>query len=295
MNTDKQISRGMERLMCRQAGARIEGMYGISGLGSADTFNALEGLMGEVGIPGARSHVKLLRSQHDCACQRLKKALPIAARATQLMTEAGPDGLQGIFSKIGKAIKKVAKVAVKLSPSHMLISKIPALKKISPAFRVAEGTTPLIAAAVGPPPPTDPAVVAQLASDRAAKKAAKSAAAKAKADAKAAAKKAKADAKAAAALAAAGAASTPMTPTEAGAAVLQQQSGVNLNTPAGQQFAQDTVANAAYPGSTIPDASLFNSAPAAADASATGLSPVVLIGGGIAALGLLMLVMKKKR
>jgi hypothetical protein len=281
MNTDKQISRGVERLMCLDEGARLEGLYGLAGMGDVDNFGELEGAMVGAGVPGAVKHVKLLRAQHQCACDKLRRALPIAARAMQLVDAAGDAGLSGVFSKIGKALKKVGKVAVKLSPSHALIKKIPALKKISPAFRVAEGNTPLIQAAVGPPPPTDPAVRAQLAADKEARRAAKRAA-----------KQAKKDAKAAAALAAS---ATPgMTPAQAGAAVLQDQSGVNLG-PAGQQFAQDTVANAAFPGSALPSDAMFNAQPSDAAAAAPGgLSPAVMIAGAAAALGLLYFATRKR-
>lgn len=277
MNADKQLSRGVERLMCLDEGARLEGLYGLAGMGDVDSFGDLEDALIEAGVAGAAKHVKLLRTQAACACDKLRGALPIAARAAQLLDEAGDAGVAGVFSKIAKAVKKVGKVAVKLSPSHYVVSKIKPLKKISPAFRVASGNTPAIQAAIGPPPPTDPAVRAQLAADKAARKAAKKAA-----------KQAKKDAKAAAALAAS---ATPgMTPAQAGAAVLQDQSGVNLG-PAGQQFAQDTVANAAFPGSTVPTDSMTD---APATDTGGGLSPTVMIAGAAAALGLLFLLKRKR-
>lgn len=298
MKIDRQISRGMERVICHREGSRIEGLFGLSGLSGVDNFAELGSLLSEAGFSGADGHVRKLRAEHGCACERIKAALPVAARATQLMEENGGD-LAGIFSKIGKAIKKVAKVAVKLSPSHQIIKKIKPLAKFSPALRVAEGRTPLIAMATAKPVTLDAEVAAQVAADKAAakeaKRQAKLAKKQAKADAKAAKKKAKADAAAAAALAQANVQpGTP--PAAAGAQVLANQSGVDLSSPTGQQFAMQAAANAAYPGSAVPDASMFSQpqADAAAD-SGGGISPVVLIGGGVAALGLLMFAMKKRR
>lgn len=293
MHVNTQIRRGVERCIASNEAARLEGMYGIAGLSAVDNFESLEGLMEETGLAGARDHVKLLRRRCDVVSDNMIRAVPVTRRAMELMVEHDGD-LAGIFSKVGKALKKVAKKAVKLSPSHAVIKKIKPLKKLSPAFRVAEGKTPLIAAAEGPPKPTDPAVRAEAARLKAEKKAAAKAA-------KAAKKQAKKDAKAAAALARAQVQSgTPA--VEAGAQVLANQSGTNFTSEQAAELARQVAANIAQPGSTVPTASMFSpDAPqpdSAASAAEGGglLSNPWVVGGGIAAvLGIGYLVTRKRR
>lgn len=300
MHVNTQIRRGVERCIASNEAARLEGMYGVAGLSAVDNFDSLEGLMEETGFAGARDHVKLLRRRCDVVSDNMIRAVPVAKRAMELMEEHDGD-LAGIFSKIGKAVKKVAKVAVKLSPSHAIIKKIKPLKKLSPAFRVAEGKTPLIAAAEGPPKPTDPAVLEEAARIKAEQKAAK---AKAKADKKAAklaAKQAKKDAKAAAALARAQV--QPGTPAvEAGAQVLANQSGTNFTSEQAAELARQVAANIAQPGSTMPTASMFSpdapqpdSAAPAGEGGGLLSNPWVLGGGLLAVAGIGYLAMRKRR
>lgn len=123
MHINTQIARGMERLIARREGARLEGLFGLAGLATVETFGALADVLDESGFVGTAQHVRDLRREHAAKCARIRKALPVAMNARRLMIETGGD-LSGIFSKVGKALKKVAKVAVKLSPSHQLIKKI---------------------------------------------------------------------------------------------------------------------------------------------------------------------------
>lgn len=137
MHINTQISRGMERLIARREGARLEGLFGLSGLGTVETFGALADVLDESGFVGTAQHVRDLKREHACKCARIKKALPVAVAAKNLMEETGGD-LSGIFSKIKKAVKKVAKVAVKLSPSHQLLKKVaPKAALLSPSQMLA--------------------------------------------------------------------------------------------------------------------------------------------------------------
>lgn len=316
MHINTQIDRGLEKVLATNEAARLSGMYGLAGFENVETFNGLEGFMQDNGVPGAADQCKLIRRRHGVLAQRMKDAVPVAKRAMELMDENNGD-LSGIFSKVGKALKKgvksvakvagkaakkIAKVAVK-SPIHKLIAKTP-LKKISATHKIAEGKSALTEAMIGPAPVKDPTVKAEMARIKAEKKAAKAAAAAQKKADKAAAKQAKKDAKAAAALARAGVKSG--TPTvEAGAQVLANQTGVNLATPAAQDFAQQVASNIAQPGSTLPTASMFSpqaatgsEAPAAAEGGTGpfGLPMPVVIGAGVLlGGGLLYAVSRKKR
>jgi len=293
MHVNTQIRRGLERCIASNEAARLEGLYGMSGLSAVDNFNALEGLLEESGFSGAKGHVKLLRRRCDVVSDRMVKAVPVAKLAMQLMAE-NDSNLSGIFSKIGSALKKVVKVATKLSPSALVAKKLK-IDKFSPSL--------LLANRVSSSPKTPPATAEQItakAQAKADKKAAAAAAKLAKADAKAAAKKAKADAKAAAALARAGVQSGTA-PVDAGAAVLANQAGVNLTTEQAAALAQQVAANIAQPGSTLPSASMFapsdSGAPADAAAPASGpfgLSTPVLIGGAALLAGGLYLATRKK-
>jgi len=254
MDINTQISRGMEKLLCRSEGVRLGGMHGLSGMGCAETFSGLAGLLEDAGFEGIDDHVKKMRRAHSVMCNRIRAALPVAVDAMRVQ-EMG--GLGSILSKISKKLKK-------LSPSHAL------LKKVLPKIAKHEGVKLK---------PVDPA-----------KAAAKAAAKQAKKDAKA----AKKAAKAAAALAAANAQNLP--PAAAGAAVLANESGVNLATPEAQQFAQETVANAASPGSAMPSASMSDAPPpdAADDGTIFGIPTPWAIGGGLALTGLAIYALRRK-
>lgn len=271
MDINTQINRGMEHLLCRREGARLEGMHGLSGMGCADTFNDLSGLLDESGFVGVNAHVAKLRRRHSLMCDRVRKALPVAVDARRLMEETGGD-LSGFFSKIGNALKKVAKVAIKLSPSQQLIKKIaPKAALLSPSATLFNALTATKA---------KPKTQAQV-----------DAAAAAKA-AKAAAKQAKKDAKAAAALARANAKN--LSPDAAGAAVLANESGV-LATPDAQQFAQQLVSSAGG-GGVIPDASMTDPgvADAASDGTILGIPTPWAIGGGLALVGIAAYAMRRR-
>lgn len=259
MNINTQVSRGMEKLLCRREGARLEGLHGLSGMGCAENFAGLAGLLDEAGFEGVDDHVRKLKRVHGVMCERIKRALPIAVDAMRVQ-EMG--GLGSILSKISKKLKK-------LSPSHAL------LKKALPSIAKHAGVKTA---------PKDPAAAA-------AKKAAKAAAKQAKKDAKAA-------KRAAAALAAANAQN--LSPAAAGAAVLANQSGVNLATPDAQQFAQEALSNAAQPGSAMPGASMSDEAAPPADMATDdgtifGIPTPWAIGGGLAAAGLALYAMRRKR
>lgn len=257
MNVNTQIDRGMERLLCRREGARLEGLHGLAGLGCTESFSGLSGLLEESGFEGVDDHVNKLKRTHRVMCARLKQALPIAVDAMQLQ-ELG--GLGSFFSKLSSKLKK-------LSPSHAL------LKKVLPSIAKHAGVKTA---------PKDPAAAA-------AKKAAKAAKKQAKADAKA----AKKAAKAAAALAAANAQALP--PVEAGAAVLANQSGVPLQSPEAQQFAQEVVSSAGQPGSAMPYSSMADAGAPADDDSIFGIPKPIAIGGGVALLIGAAALLRKRR
>lgn len=273
MNVNTQISRGLERLMCRREGARLEGMHGLSGMGCADTFSGLAGLLDESGFEGVSDHVANMKRNHAVMCARVRAALPVAVDAKRLMEQTGGD-LSGIFSKIGNALKKVSKVALKLSPSQQLIKRVaPKAAMFSPSAMLFNAAT---------------------ASKAKAKTQAQIDAAAAKKAAKAAAKQAKKDAKAAAALARANAKN--LSPDAAGGAVLANESGV-LATPAAQDFAQQLVSSASGGGGAPPpDASMTDagSADAATDDTIFGLPKGVAIGGGLALAGLAVYAMRRR-
>lgn len=267
--------------MARRAAGLLGERYGLSGLGACDTFDQLEDSLGEAGIPGADDAAKQLRQMHACGCQRVMRALPIAVNAARLQALGGYDVAMGsIFSKIGKAVKKVAKAGLKLSPSHIIAPKLS--KKLDPLSKLVAGKS-------------KPKTQAQL-DAAAAKKAQKAAAKQAKKEAKAAAKAKKAADKAAAALAAAGAQNLP--PLEAGAAVLANQSGLNIQTPEGQQFAQDAVQAASGGGGSPmatddPDAQAMTTD--TGDGTIFGLPPMVAGGIALAGVGVLYLAFGGKK
>jgi hypothetical protein len=148
----------MERIMACQEGERLEGMFGLSGLGSVGSFAGLHRVLRESGFAGCDDHVKALRLQHARKCACIKAALPVAVEAAKLV--AADPGLSGnIFKKIGKAIKKVGKTLAKVDPGHMLVKAIsPSLAhKLDPLFvdaPKAKAAKAVIAAGVAPG--TDP-------------------------------------------------------------------------------------------------------------------------------------------
>lgn len=318
MHVDTQISRGLERILARNAGAYLEGMYGLSGLGACDTFGELENLSQEAGVPDAAGSARKLRRAHRCACDRMKAALPVAVAVQSALEEVnGPDALTmtqhadtlaGILDGLGatSAAKIAAKAQKAATKAQKKIDKINA-KEAKQEAKVA-------------------AKVAKLQAAGKTAKADKVIAKDAKQDAKVAAKLVKltniisaANTAVETVNAQGGAtAATPATPTQAAAAVLANQTGLPA-TPAVSQLAQEVVANAANPGSVVPSASLTTSTMPAATGSPSfalpsdwgtpdtsapaadsgggmfgNIPPVALIGGA-AVLAFLLLGRKKGR
>jgi hypothetical protein len=248
MNRNFQIMRGLERVMCNEEGERLQGLYGLSGMGSTETFTDLANVLAESGFVDVETYVRRLRTRHRRDCDKIAEALPTAVTVTRMLQAASddPEMLGNLFSKIGKVLKKVVKVATKLSPSHLLAQKLH-IDKFSPSQILASKI--------------DPAKV-----------------------------------KVAKAVVTAGV--TPTSdPLAAGAAVLANESGVPLlATPAAQDFAQQLVASGAAPGSSMPTASMSDAPPPAAadDGTILGMQPMVAAGVGVAALGALYLLMRKK-
>lgn len=272
MNINSRISRGMERLLAQREGARLEGLFGLSGLGSVDTFSGLADVLTETGFADARGHVNNLRRTHGAMCSRIRAALPVAVDAARLMQASGGD-LAGIFSKLKK-------LAPKLSLSHQI------LKKVAPKAIALSPSQILLTAAGAKKAKATPAQAAARAQAKADKKAAKAAA-----------KAAKKAAKAAAALAKANAAN--MTPAQAGAAVLANESGVPLLSPGAQQFAQDLVSSGSGGGGGGggPVAAESSSAPdgAADDGLIFGMTPLMAGGAALALAGGAYLLLRRRR
>lgn len=276
MHINTRIGRGLERLLAQREGARLEGLFGLSGLASVDTFEGLAGVLNEAGFIGTRDRVRDLRREHGAMCSRIRAALPVAVDAARLMEANGGD-LAGIFSKVGKALKKVAKVGAKLSLSHQI------LKKVAPKAIALSPSQILMTAASAKKAKATPE---QAAAKKQAKIDAKAA--------KAAAKALKKAAKAAAALAKANAAN--MTPAQAGAAVLTNESGVPLLSPDAQAFAQDLVSSGGGGGGGAPAVSESSSpADAAADGLIFGMTPMVAGAAALAVAGGAYLVLRKRR
>jgi hypothetical protein len=271
MHVNTQISRGLERWMAQDEAAKLEGLYGLAGLSCVETFSGLTGLLEESGFAGAGSHMRALRAEHADACARLRAALPIAVAAQQLDDAGGYDAaLSGIFSKVGNALKKVAKTATKLSLSHQILKKVaPKAALLSPSQTLAMKLDA-------------PKAKAALSADQ---KAAKAAAKQAKKDAKAAKKAAAAAAKAAAAQAAADA---------AGTSVLANASGVNIPDSLAQQL---VASGGGGGGGIMPTDSMFDTPTdgAADDGTIFGLPPLVAGGLAAAGLGVLWLAFGRKK
>jgi hypothetical protein len=302
MNSSQQISRGLERLMCRAEGARLEGMFGLAGMGDIDNFRDFAALAGEAGLSGVDSHVKQLRAKHARKCARMEKALPVALAVKSVLEEVMGDDPASLDEQLGAIT--VAKAQKQIAKAQKSAAKV-AAKEAKHDAKIA-------------------AKVAKLEAKGAAAKVAKVQAKEAKHDAKIAAKNVKLSTKidtaqkaitaltqpappvvpvtpATATEPAAGPTPPPLTPStvttplETAAAVLAQQAGVTANTPAAQAFTQEVVANAANPGSTIPQQSLFSQGPsapsyggsdAAPSAESSGgffdnVSPLMLAGGAV--------------
>jgi hypothetical protein len=123
MRTDTQISRGMERLMCRAAGARLEGLFGLSGFGAVDNFHEMRGILAETGMVDVENFTRGLERQHRCACASLKAALPVAVEVMH--------GMMGLKKDIKKALKSTdaAKIAKVMAKEQAKIDKAPTSKK----------------------------------------------------------------------------------------------------------------------------------------------------------------------
>lgn len=269
MHVNTQISRGLERWIAQDEAAQLEGLHGLAGLSCVETFSDLGKLLDEAGFADAGEHVKKLRAEHADACARVRAALPIAVAAQQLEDAGGADVvLSGLFSKIKKAVKKVTKVAAKLSPSHLI------LKKVAPKAMLLSPSQMLLTAAETKKPKATPEQAA-----------AKAAAKQAKKDARAAKKAAAAAAKAAAAQAAADA---------AGQSVLANQSGVDVPPALAQQL---VASGGGGGGGIIPSESMFTppTDAGADDGTIFGLPPLVAAGIGAAGLGVLWLAFGRKK
>jgi hypothetical protein len=263
MHVDTQISRGLERILARNAGAYLEGMYGLSGLGACDTFGELENLSHEAGVPNAAESGRKLRRAHRCACERMKAALPVAVAVQSALEEAnGPDPLP------------LSQQADTLSGIEGLLGATTAAKITAKAQKAAAKAQKKIAKIEAKEAKQEAKVAAKVAKLQAAGKTAKAdkvIAKDAKQDAKVAAKLVKLTnvisaanqavqtiAEQSPATPGAPTASTPVTPTQTAAAVLANQTGLPA-TPAVSQLAQEVVANATNPGSAVPTASLTTS------------------------------------
>lgn len=292
--------------MAQQTGERMDGLFGLAGLGSCESFTDLEALASEAGVPNAPAITRNLRKKHSCACKRLRDALPVAVDVKNLLesavgNEATPvrtqlavlQGLRGLgASALAKAQKAATKTAKKIAKVQAKEAKQEAKIAAKVAKYTAAGKTA---------------------------KANKVIAKDAKQDAKVAAKLVKLDSKLQAAQTAVSTLSTPAavtTPTQTAAAVLASQAQVQAATPAAQQLMQEVVANAANPGSTVPTQSLNTSqeqfaipyassggqsyapteaAPVESGGFFDSIPPVALIGGGVALLFLVPKLMGSKR
>lgn len=279
MHVNTQIDRGMERLLARGAGAYLEGMFGLAGLGSCESFDELETAGSEGGIVNMGRHVKALKRRHRCMCDNIKAALPVAVNVKNMLDQVAPfpatvqQQLGALGASAAKALKKAQKAAAK---AEKKIAKVQA-KEAKQEAKVA-------------------AKVAKLQAAGKTAKAAKVIAKDAKQDAKVAAKLVKLENKLTAAqqaVATATQASQPVTataappptispaatstPVETAAAVLANQAQVPVATPEAQQLMQEVVANAAQPGSALPTQSL--TAPEAAQPTFNFQMPTPQSGG----------------
>ena len=238
MHIDTQISRGLERVMAQNVGGMLDGMHGLSGLGTCENFNELETLSDEAGIPGASARTKRLRKNHACACERIKAALPLAVDTKNIL-----EGLAGLGASPAKIQAKLVKAQAKAVKQLAKVQAKEAKQEAKVAAKVQKYT------AAGKTAKANKVIAKDV-----------------KQDAKVAAKVVKIEGKinAAADAIAQFAAAQPAavtTPTQTAAAVLAQQANVQAVTPAAQQLMQEVVANAAAPGSVVPTQSLATPTP----------------------------------
>lgn len=245
----RELSSGIERLLARQAGAKLEGLYGLSGLSGVDSIDELESLCEEAGLSGNlfKKLGKSLKKVGKKIEKAVKKALPVAALVANIIPGVGQAVSLGISA--GAASRK-AKDAKKAAKSAATLADIITRHNAGQPLTAAEQKK------------LDAQMKKQAKADaKAAKKVAKLDAKAAKAAAKLAAKKAKLLGTAATAIenvAAVVPPGTEMTPAQVGAAVLEQQSGVQFASPEAQQFAQSAVSGggggASYPALSEPAA-----------------------------------------
>lgn len=318
--------------MAQQTGERMDGLYGLAGLGACESFADLETAASEAGVPDAGKIASTLRRKHSCACKRLREALPVAMDVKTMLERVVGDGPTPVMAQLGALTLRnyLESAPAALTPiADFYVGELGALgaspaKALKKAQKTATKTAAKIAKVQAKEAKQEAKIAAKVAKLQAAGKTAKAAkviAKDAKQDAKVAAKLVKLDTKLQAAQAAvataAQAAATPITPaavttpTETAAAVLANQAGVQATTPAAQQLMQEVVANATQPGSTLPAQSLTTSfmpypqssggdyAPTAAPAESGGffdnVSPVVLVGGGVALLLIVPKLLGKRR
>lgn len=276
--------------MAQQAGERMDGLYGLAGLGACESFSELESMASEAGVPNAGKVARELRRRHSCACKRLQDALPIAVNVKNMLDDTTGSGRTSVRGQLGAlsyargmAIREYLEGSTGSALANPLtdvwnggmagLGAASAAKLLKKAQKAATKTAAKIAKVEAKEAKQEAKVAAKVAKLTAAGKTAKAAkvvAKDAKQDAKVAAKLVKlgnqltaaqqAVATATQATTAEGQpvlpASASTTPTETAAAVLANQAQVQVTTPAAQQLMQEVVANAAQPGSTLPTSSL---------------------------------------
>lgn len=247
MHTDKQIDRGLERVIARIEGANLEGLYGLAGFGAVETFDDVDALTTEVGAPDRIARGRRMRNAHACACKRMKAALPVAVAVKTALEEANGPGARPLAQQ-ARSLAFLAGVLDGDLDGMGATSAAKAQKKID-KITTKEAKH-------------DAKIAAKVAKYTAAGKTAKAqkvVAKEAKHDTKIGAKLAKYAgilnaASAATQAVATGNPTLPATPTDAAAAVL----ATAANLPGVVPLAQQVVASATQPGSTIPDAAMFN-------------------------------------
>jgi DNA polymerase III gamma/tau subunit len=267
MNSKATVSRGIERLICQREGATIGAMHGLAGMGCANTFNGLAGLLKEAQFENVGDHVAKLRRTHARLCSRVNAALPAAVEVKKLVeATSGPDAkpVSAQLGALGASAAKIAKSIAKVQARE-------AKQEAKVAKKIAKYTAAGKAAKV-----------------------AKVVAKNEKQNAKVAAKLVKLGNKLAAAQAKVASALTPTTvttPSATAAAVLADQSGVALPADMAAQFV-----SSGGGGSSGGGLAPLESAPQTAESDGTilGMSPLMAAGVGAGALGVLYLVTKKR-
>lgn len=274
MHVNTQISRGMEKLLARGAGAYLEGMFGLAGLGSCESFRELETHASDAGVPNMPRNMKTLRAKHRCLCDNIKAALPAAVNVKNMLETVAPFPAT-VSQQLGAlTIRNYLENSrglnlLPVSEYGMGTLGKTAAKVAAKAQKAATKTAAKIAKVQAKEAKQEAKIAAKVAKLEAAGKTAKAAkviAKDAKQDAKVAAKLVKLENKLTAAQQAVATATqaaaptitpaTVSTPTETAAAVLAQQAQVPVATPQAQQLMQEVVANAAQPGSAVPTQSL---------------------------------------